>query len=191
MKRLPFLLLSLFLIQCSAGKLSETHQSYDQDDYLFWSDIRKLTWDDFKGKPVASSEYYSTEIFMSIPSSIEKDLFSSPKLTSLCLFDKRKSWVNKNIAFDELLIYDQTIFDIHEVYARKLRKAFLETDFGLNDFKEKYQGMTEKNNNDLLNRIEEFKRESNFGQNKETVKQWIVKIKNELLYLNQFRKNYY
>jgi hypothetical protein len=127
---------------------------------------------------------------MSIPSSVEKDVLSSPKLTSVCVFDKRQSWVNKNIANDALLIYDQTIFDIHEVYARRLRKTFLETDFGLNDFKEKYQGMTEKNNTDLLNRIEEFKRESNFGQNKKTVMQWAVKIKNELQELNQFKKDY-
>ena len=91
---------------------------------------------------------------------------------------------------DALLLYDQTIFDIHEVYARRLRKTFLETDFGLNDFKEKYQIMTEKNNNDLLNRIEEFKRESNFGQNKKSVMQWTIKIKYELQELNQYKKDY-
>src|ERR1035437_7661624 len=190
MKNLPFLILSLFLVQCSAGKLSETHQTYNQDDYLYWSETRKLTWDDFKGTPPSSSDNLSTEIFMSIPSSIEKDLISSPKLTSICVFDKRHSWVNKNIANDALLFYDQTVFDIHEVYARRLRKTFLETDFGLNDFKEKYHSMTEKNNTDLLNRIEEFKRESNFGQNKKSVMQWTIKIKYELQELNQFKKDY-
>jgi hypothetical protein len=190
MKNLPFFLLSLFLIQCSAGKLSETHQTYNQDDYLYWSDNRKLTWDDFKGVPPANSNNYSTQIFMSIPSSIDKDLFNSPKLTSLCIFDKRHSWVNKNITDNRLLIYDQALFDIHEIYARRLRKTFLETDFGLNDFKEKYQSMTEKNNKDLLNRIEEFKRESNFGQNKKSVMQWTIKIKYELQELNQYKKVY-
>jgi len=127
---------------------------------------------------------------MSIPSSVEKNLFGPPTLTSLCVFDKRHSWVNKNIANDDLLFYDQTIFDLHEVYARTLRKTFLETAFGLNDFKEKYKDMTEKNNNDLLNHIEEFKKESNFGQNKETVRKWADNIKNELQKLNQFRKDY-
>jgi hypothetical protein len=190
MKYLPFILLSLLSIQCSAGKLSESHQTYSQDDYLYWSETRKLSWDDFKGVPAGSSDNYSTEIFMSIPSSIEKDVFNSPKLTSVCVFDKRHSWVNKNIMNDALLLYDQTIFDIHEVYARRLRKTFLETDFGLNDFKEKYQSMTEKNNNDLLNRIEEFKRESNFGQNKKSVMQWTIKIKYELQELNQYKKDY-
>ena len=130
MKYLPFMLLSLFLVQCSAGKLSETHPTYNQDNFLYWSDTRKLEWDDFKGVPQGSSNDYSTEIFVSIPSSIEKEPFTSPKLSSVCVFDKRKSWVNKNIANDTLLLYNQTIFDIHEVYARKLRKIFLETDFG-------------------------------------------------------------
>jgi hypothetical protein len=190
MKYLPFILLSLLSIQCSAGKLSESHQTYSQDDYLYWSETRKLSWDDFKGVPSTSSDNLSTEIFMSIPSSIEKDVFNSPKLTSVCVFDKRHSWVNKNIMNDALLLYDQTIFDIHEVYARRLRKTFLETDFGLNDFKEKYQSMTEKNNNDLLNRIEEFKKDSNFGQNKKSVMQWTIKIKYELQELNQYKKDY-
>jgi len=190
MKKLAFLLLSLFLVQCSAGKLAASHQTYSQDDYLYWSDTRKLSWDDFKGAPVGSSDYNSTELFMSIPSSIEKNLFDAPTLTSLCVFDKRHSWVNKNVANDELLLYDQTLFDIHEVYARRLRKTFLETAFGLNDFKEKYQDMTEKNNNDLLNHIEEFKRETNLGQNKKTLMQWVDKINNELLDLNQFKKDY-
>jgi hypothetical protein len=190
MKNLPFLLLSLFLIQCSAGKLAETHQTYSQDDYLYWSETRKLSWDDFKGTPPSSSDNYSTELFMSIPSSVEKNLLGPPTLTSYCLFDKRHSWVNKNIADNALLMYDQTLFDLHEVYARRLRKTFLETAFGLNDFKEKYQDMTEKNNKDLLNRIEVFKRESNFGQDKKSVMQWTIKIKYELQELNQFKKIY-
>jgi len=189
MKKLSFLLFSLFLIQCSAGKLSESHQTYNQDDYLYWSETRKLSWDDFKGTPVGSSDV-ATQIYMSIPSSVEKDVITSPKLTSVCVFDKRHSWVNKNIINDALLRYDQTLFDIHEVYARRLRKTFLETDFGLNDFKEKYKGMTEKNNNDLLNRIEDFKRESNFGQNKKIVMQWVIKIKYELQELNKFKLDY-
>jgi hypothetical protein len=190
MKKLSFLLLSLFLIQCSAGKLAETHQTYSQNDYLYWSDTRKLSWDDFKGVPAGSSDYNSNELYMSIPSSVDKNLFGAPTLTSLCVFDKRHSWVNKNVANDELLLYDQTLFDIHEVYARRLRKTFLETAFGLNDFKEKYQDMTEKNNNDLLNRIEEFKRGSNLGQNKKSLLEWVANIKNELQDLNQFKKDY-
>jgi hypothetical protein len=174
MKKLSFLLLSLFLVQCSAGKLAETHQTYSQEDYLYWSETRKLSWDDFKGVPPASSDKSSTQIFMSIPSSIEKNLLDAPTLTSLCIFDKKHSWVNKNIANNDLLLYDQTLFDIHEIYARRLRKIFLETAFGLNDFKEKYQSMIDKNNSDLLNRIEDFKKESNF----------------ELQELNKFKKDY-
>ena len=190
MKKLSFLLLSLLLFQCTPGKLSEIHQTYNQDDYLYWSDSRKLSWDDFKGVPQGSSNDYSTEIYVSIPSSIEKTAVTPPTLASVCVFDKKRSWVNKNIANDTLLLYCQTIFDIHEVYARKLRKTFLETDFGLNDFKEKYQSMVDKNNSDLANRIEDFRRESFYGQNKVAVMQWEAKIKNELLELNQFKQVY-
>ncbi|MDR3668553.1 MAG: hypothetical protein P4L35_17055 [Ignavibacteriaceae bacterium] len=190
MKKLPFLLLSLFLFQCSAGKLSTSHQTYNQDDYLYWSDTRKLSWDDFKGVPQGSSNDYTTQLFMSIPSSIDKTPFTAPTLTSTCIFDKRKSWVNKNVANDTLLLYCRTIFDIHEVYARKLRKTFMETNFGLNDFKEKYTDMTSKNNNDLMNRVEEFRRESFYGQKSKVVYHWASQIKNELQDLNQYKKDY-
>jgi hypothetical protein len=190
MNKLWFLLLSFFFIQCSSGKLADTHQTYSQDDYLYWSDSRQLTWDDFKGVPQGSSADYTTQLFMSIPSSIDKTPFTAPRLTSVCIFDKRKSWVNKNVADNTLLLYCQTIFDIHELYARKLRKTFLETDFGMNDFKEKYQEMTAKNNNDLLNRVEEFRRESFYGQKSNPVHKWSTQIKNELQELNQYRKDY-
>ena len=73
-------------------------------------------------------------------------------------------------------MYYQTLFDIYEVHARKLRKEFSETKFGINPdavFQEKY------NANDalLINRCNEFKNDTESGSNGEAVKRWAGKIK--------------
>ena len=81
MGKLSFLLLSLFLIQCSAGKLSESHQTYNQYDYLYWSETRKLSWDDFKGAPVL--------MFNGLPYSGRIDEFFLDSYTQLRLLEKR------------------------------------------------------------------------------------------------------
>ena len=190
MKKLVFLLFSLSLIQCSASKNSEFILKYDPNDYLYWSETRRLTWNDFQ-KPLDAADSYTSEIFMSIPSSVEKEnVFIQPRLISICVFDKKHSWANKKFVNDSLLVYNQTIFDIHEVYARKLRKTFSETDLSSTDYKEKFQSMTDKNNSELLDRVEEFRRKSNFGENKKIVIQWIYKIKKELQDLNKFKIDY-
>jgi hypothetical protein len=190
MKKLFFLLISLSLIQCSASKNSDLILKYSPVDYLYWSETRKLTWNDFQ-KPSDASDNYTSEVDMSIPSSVEKEnIFIQPRLISICVFDKKNSWVNKKFANDTLLLYNQTIFDIHELYARKLRKIFSETDLNADNYKDKFKSMTEKNNSDLLNRVEEFRRESNFGENKKIVLQWAAKIKSELQDLSQFKVEY-
>ncbi len=103
MKKYLFLLTSLFLTQCATSKISELYQIYNKQDYLLWSEDRELTWDDFQGEPLSSSNSYGSEIHIYNPSNIEKaNMFSSAKLTSICVFDKKHSWVNKNFASKDL-----------------------------------------------------------------------------------------
>ncbi len=188
MKKSIFLILSLFLIQCASSKISELYNVYNKTDYLYWSDTHGLTWDDFQGEPLTSSNIGS-EIFVYNPATIEKsNLFSSFKLTSICVFDKKHSWVNRSLADSSTLLYNQTIFDIYELYTRKLRKKFSETDFGLSDFSEKFHNMTEKNNKELVDEVSKFRKESDMGKNLDEVFNWHLKIKNELEDLKQFDK---
>jgi len=182
-------MLSIFLLQCASTKISELHNIYKTDDYIFWDENRKLAWEDFKGEPLDTSENYSSEIIIKNPSTIERaNLFSSFKLTSICVFDKRHSWVNKKFVTPSLLLYNQTIFDIYELYVRKLRKEFSETDFGIDDYSEKFHRMAEKINGDLIDTIEEFRKESKIGKDENVITQWSIKIKNELEELKQFEK---
>ncbi len=46
------ILLSVLFVQCAATRTSELYQTYDKVNYVYWSDSRKLTWEDFQGKPI-------------------------------------------------------------------------------------------------------------------------------------------
>ena len=189
MKKFITLILSLLFLQCSTSKLSELYSVYSPADYIYWSSTRQLTWDDFQGEPLSSANYAS-EIHIYNPSTVEKsNMFSSPKLTAICVFDKRHSWVDRSLANSTTLEYNQVIFNIYEVYTRKLRKTFSETKFGLDDFTEKYHSMTERLNSELTDEVEQFRKESELGKNDRVVNEWAEKIKSELENLKKFGEN--
>jgi len=186
-----FILLSVLFVQCAATRTSELCQTYSKENYIYWSDSRKLTWEDFQGKPIGSDENYVTEIHLYHPSTIEKaNLFSTPKLTSICVFDKKHSWVNKKNASDDLLLYNQVMFNIYELYVRLLRKEFDNTDFGFDDYIQQFHTMTEKNNSDLKNRLEDFRSDADLGKNFAGIKKWEKMIDRELNELKFYKVDY-
>jgi hypothetical protein len=97
-----------------------------------------------------------------------------------CYVDKKNSWVDRKNAKDELLLYNQTIFDIYELYTRQLRQTFASTSFGLKDPIKIFNNAVEKNNEQLFARLRAFRTESGMGQNFETVKSWSAQIAAEL-----------
>ena len=191
MKKYSLVLLSFLFVQCATTKTSDLYQTYTKENYVYWSDSKKLTWDDFQGTPIGSNENYVTEIHLYNPATIEKaNYFSTAKLTSICVFDKKHSWVNKKSASADLLLYNQVIFNIYELYTRKLRKEFYSTNFGLDDYIQQFHTMTEKNNSDLKNRLEDFRRDADLGKNVAGIKFWEMTVDKELDELKEFREAY-
>jgi hypothetical protein len=188
MKKYFIVCLTLFLVQCSTTRISELYQVYDKVNYIYWSESKKLSWQDFEGEPLGSSNNHASEIHVYNPATIEKaNLFSSPKLTSICVFDKKHSWVNQKIANDDILLYNQIIFNIYELYTRMLRKEFKNTDFSLDDYIKEFHFISEKNNSNLSDRIEKFRSESDLGQHKRALERWNKIIDDELASLNDYK----
>ena len=191
MKKYSLVLLSFLFLQCATTKTSDLYQTYSKENYVYWSDSKKLTWDDFQGTPIGSNENYVTEIHLYNPATIEKaNYFSTAKLTSICVFDKKHSWVNKKNASAELLLYNQVMFNIYELYTRKLRKEFYSTDFGLDDYIQEFHTMTEKNNSDLKDRLEDYRSDADLGKNVAGIKFWEMTVDKELDELKEFRESY-
>lgn len=191
MKKYSLVLLSFLFVQCATTRTSELYQTYDKMNYLYWSDSRKLTWEDFQGKPIGSNENYVTEIHLYNPAIIEKaNIFSTAKLTSICVLDKKHSWVNMKNASADLLLYNQVIFNIYELYTRKLRKEFNNTDFGFDDYIQQFHLMTEKNNSDLKDRLEDYRSDADLGKNIAGIKLWEMTIDQELEELKAYKVEY-
>jgi len=54
-------LFTILLLQCGGNKII-TRQNIDRSDILYWSEGRKLTWDDFQGNPILTDSSVATEI---------------------------------------------------------------------------------------------------------------------------------
>lgn len=95
---------------------------FSQTDTIHWSPNFKLQWNDFQGKPDSSSanaaftfSAVSYKSYYINDTALHFDVF--------CFFDKLISWTKTNT--DSILIrHEQGHFNITELFARKLRKAF-------------------------------------------------------------------
>lgn len=192
MKKYLLILLSFLFVQCAATRTSEFYQTYDKANYVYWSDTRKLTWEDFQGKQNDYRNNNVSEIRLYNPATIERATYlSNAELTAICIFDKKNSWIKKSTANDSLLLYHQVMFDIYELFNRKLKKQFNETEFSLNDYIEEFKSLTGKNNSDLEQQIEQYKIDSDQGNNYAGIKIWEMKINRELDELKSFKTNDY
>jgi hypothetical protein len=159
----------------------------DNPDAFYWSETRRLTWDDFQGTPILG-ETVGSEILVKNPASIQrKNLLAKTQIFVECYFDKKSSWVNRKHATDDLLAYNQTIFDIYELYSRKLREAFDTTSFGAQDAIEVFNELVEKNSQEMNKRIQEFRIESNMGRDAEKAKLWSEAILSEIRSLDKYK----
>lgn len=185
--RIWIILFSGFIFwQCANKEI--TRQNLAAEDIVEWSETRKLAWSDFQGVPIATGEAIISEIVVKNPASIERtNVFAKTKLTAQCYMDKKNSWVDQSRATNELLLYNQTIFDIYELYVRKLRQTFAATDFGLREAIKTFNAVVDKNNQALLQRLKEFRTASRMGAEAEKVKSWSEKIAAEIKSLDEYR----
>jgi len=173
-------------LQCTGKQI--TRQNIDRDNVIYWSESRRLTWDDFQGQPIPGGGSVVSEISAQNPASIQKrNVFSKTALTAECFFDKRSSWVDRARATDELLLYNQTIFDIYELYTRRLRQAYDTTSFGLKEPLKIFNELFERNNAAMSLRLKEFRTESKLGSDVEKVRSWSEMIMSEIHALERFK----
>ncbi len=185
------LLLSFLFVQCAYNNIPALYKKYNSNEYLYWSKTRRLTWDDFQGIPLDLSGKTASGIHVYNPATIEKEnIFTPAKLTAICVFEKSTSWVNEKVATKSLLLYDRVIFDIYELYTRKLREEFSKTDFNIDNYKEKFRQLTEKNNRELIKNVEQFRKDTSSGQIAEATILWGDKISDELDRLEKYSSNF-
>jgi len=181
-----FAILSIIFSSCAL--LQPPRQpSFNRDEVVIWNENRKLTWDDFQAAPILGVNQ-STEILVQMPSSFVKSTLFSPVVTTVeCFFDKKRSWVNKAFATKVTLQYNQTIFGIYELYARKLRKKFSETNFGVADPYGVFNGIVNEQRDQLMEEIKNYRTATSSGQDEKAIIIWNGSIAEQLKALEQFK----
>ena len=177
------ILILLFTI-FSATKLVYCQNSTDK---LQWSAKNKLTVNDFLLKTksierISSFAQFSFDYkihgFDFLTKNFNKKVFNSVIKTA--------SWIDTTSNFKQSLIYQQTLFDIAEIYTRQFRKALK------NNRKQIIKGfeITEELHNKIMTAFSvrriEYDRETKFSSDLEKQKVWESLIEKELMDLNDF-----
>lgn len=183
-----FPLLAVFAIVASCAVLNPPKQpEINPNDIVRWSDTTKLSWDDFQGKPIESAQIGS-EIVIQSPAYFHKATIFLPATTTVeCYMDKRVSWVTKSQINVQLLFYNQTLFDLYELCARRLRKKFAETNFGIADPTGVFNSIYQSNSNEAMQEISRYRNETAMGRKALKIKEWSDTIWKALQDLNEYR----
>jgi len=143
-----------------------------KDELIDWSAIRRLTWDDYKGKPDPNSDAAaSTTSYLGIEYN-----FSNNKITYkiACKFSKNLSWGFAKT--DHILGHEQGHFDITEIFARKLNKLTGEYRFNKNSFQQDLKKIYDDIQDEKEELQNQYDNETDYSRNKEKQAEWLVKI---------------
>lgn len=155
-------------------------------DTLHWKNDKCLSWNDFKGKPEKGVDASGEVACVILSGFNKKNPLKKTKPETTAILDRSHSWILANSKKPEELAYYQVIFNIYEWYARKLRKEFNTTKFGIDPnkvFQEKYNA----NEAELTDTVGDFRRESELGADQKIVMEWDAKVKKEIKALEEFK----
>ena len=149
---------------------------FGQSDERQWEE-GKLTWDDFKGEPFTSSTKASELNYQLSYSTTKKRIGD----TTLFAF-QTKNYINPNISWvknayksDELLRYNQVIFNILELHRRRLQSQ-LHRIYNLNWAEEKLRTQYQNCNYE----IKQFQNDTQLGTDESALEYWDQRIAQEL-----------
>ncbi len=175
MKFLTILLSSLVISSASAQNIE-------------WSENYNLKKEDFQATAPNIGEEQTIYVgsMISYEFSGYKALFSNLNSVVSCIFLPKSSWLDEGTLSQELLRYAQSIWNLNEIAARKLRKAFNENKAKLNATKAKALFDQVSAENTELQSL--YSKETDFGKNTEKQKEWKEKIKSILMEYSDFCK---
>jgi hypothetical protein len=156
-----------------------------------WSAHRRLTADDFKGRP---DDMYSNQTAAMTYSWIGMEsnrvtVFKKPKFFVQCKFYCYDSWMKPEHKDNKYILqHEQSHFDLTEVYARKLLKALTEEHmnaYNLDQAKDIAQVILDESKQ----RQQQYDEETNHGQDKEQQQKWNATIAKELRELADYARD--
>lgn len=161
-----------------------TEHDKNEQDKIYWSKNKKITWDDIKGTPdPASSLGAVTYCSIGYSAKLKKD---SLNIIVTCFFNKQKSWVKPDQKTTALLKHEQGHFDLNEIYSRKLRKMLSEYKFDKASVKKDIQILYERSWKECYAQQEAYDRETENSRNSAKQQEWDNKISSGLKELDAY-----
>ncbi|MGB8194377.1 MAG: DUF922 domain-containing protein [Chitinophagaceae bacterium] len=141
-----------------------------------WSPARRLTWEDFKGKPdPATGNAALTSTSINIDYSYNK---REVRYSIRCQFDPAKSW--GRVRNNHILGHEQAHFDIAEIHARLLYKMLKEYKFKsstVNDDIAKIYDAVMQQHHDMQS---QYDNETDYSRSPSVQREWEGKIAQSL-----------
>lgn len=153
-----------------------TLQCLGQSNQRLWED-GKLSWDDFKGAPFTSSAH-ATELNYQLSYATVKKRIGDTTLYAFQTknyFNPNISWVKNSYKSEELLRYNQVLFDILEVHRRRLQSTLHRIDdlyLAEEKFRTQYQNCNDE--------IKRFQEDTKSGTDTSALEYWKQRIAQEL-----------
>jgi len=156
--------------------------SFQTADQIPYTESRKLTWDDFQGKPDAASPFKArTESNLSIDVGTKDGVVT---VTMQTCFDKKRSWVKEKK--DILLIHEQTHFDIAELWSRKFKQRIKGKTYSAKTFQKELSTMHADIQKEGKAMQAQYDKETEHSINAKAQSIWSKKISADLKSLSQF-----
>ncbi len=155
------------------------------DSLLYWSTTLILSWDDYWGKPDPKSQltaFSSWQITLQ-----QANLNSGNTPDVLVALNRYQCWKNpKKQLTSDALIHEKVHFNIAELYARKIRKAYSFLDSANPNLKAEVNATY----NNLLAAARaldaQYDKETENGNNTDQQRQWNMKVSSQMSELSSF-----
>lgn len=161
-----------------------SYQEPQDNDKIYWTTEKKLTWDDFKGIPDSKSKRGAITY-----SGFDYVVYSKKDtafIDASSFFHTNTSWVNKKLDVSNLLDHEQTHFDITELYTRKFKKLVSSEKFDRKTIKETLKKTFVKIRQEHAEYQAQFDKETSHATNAEQEKKWEKEIEKTIKKLNDF-----
>ncbi|MBX2933977.1 MAG: hypothetical protein KF825_07015 [Ferruginibacter sp.] len=154
----------------------------NNSDTLYYNTDKKLTWADFKGRPDAASPAAAvTESGFGYRLNMNGGNNRIEVIvTVFCYFDKKKSWVKKDMDTEYALTHEQHHYDITYINACRFINKLKQTTFSRNNYSRLVEKIYNEHTESLGNMQDAYDGQTANGRIKKQQLAWNKKIEDEL-----------
>ena len=161
-----------FNVLCILGVLLATGLHAQDYETILWHPKKRLSWSDFRGKPQNTRAAATTASGISYQfSTLENNGVMQLDFAVNTYFYPNKSWYQPELCDEVILSHEQLHFDISELFARKMRKLMVQTQFTKN-VKAEVKAIYNNINKELSEFQQLYDSETNFSRDREKQLEW-------------------